>query len=459
MGVVDGQNLKNQPLPRAVAVEDLLPKFSKEERVVSSSKQFTVGGGEAAVRGTAVNVAEETKQELLALTGEKEDGWKVPIQIELRGKVGDAVPLRTTVLDLLRGENGYVLKIFVNLSRGFQPEEFKRIVTAGLIYARGLEGGEVSTDVPLVVPPWLVEGLREATAWRLKQTDRRLYDALFRYGGLYKLEDLFMVSEGEYGTIDAVSKAAFRVSSGALMMALLEQPEGKAVIRDFLKELPGFRGEMPSLLRKHFPELNLSATSLAKWWALQLADKGTAPLTESLSLATTDKGLTDALKIRHRDVEGALRETPIAGWRGIGTLAEGERVVAVARAQDDLLRLSYRCFPSFRPLLLEYQMLLLSFAKGEMESLDGSITALQATRTTMLEKAERARDFLDWFEITRAREVSGVFEDYLSLKARLKANRNERVDDVSRYLDRLEPLFELPQERGVGGPRNAEFRD
>ena len=437
--------LDDQPAPRAVPIEDLLPKFDGAGKVFSHTEQFSVTGGDSAARGTAANLAEEAKKELLSLT-EEEDEWEIPVGIELQGERGDPIPLRTTALDLWFSESGYELKVMVHLSRGLQPEPFKRAITSALIHARALEArGKSESDVPLSVPPWFVEGLREASAWKLKQTDRKLYDALFRHGGLFKIDDLFAVSDSELGSIDAVSKAAFRISSGALVMALLEQPDGKSGIRDFLSELSEYQGEMPALLRKHFPDLNLSATSLSKWWALQLADKGTAPLTESLDVAATENSLKEALTIRYRDAEGLSKTVPLAAWESVGNLEGRDRMEAVALAQDDLLRLSYRCFPSYRPLLLEYQMLLNDFAGGETKTLDTSLAALAETRATMVGKAERARDFLDWFEITRARETSGAFEDYLNLKARLKTRPNKKKDELSRYLERLDPLFTLPE--------------
>lgn len=428
-------------------VEDLLPNFSENETVYSHSEQFRISGGDSATRGTAANLAEEAKDELLRLTEQKDD-WKVPVAIEMSGKPGDPIPLRTTVLDLWITERGYEIKIRVNLSRDLQKEPFKRAVTSALVYAAGLRDQEkTDSEIPLSVPPWFVEGLQEASAWRLKQTDRRLYDALFRHGGLFKLDDLFAVSDVEFGNIDAVSRAAFRVSSGALVMALLEQPDGKTGIQGFMAELPAYQGELPSLLRKHFPELNLSETSLAKWWALQLANKGTAPLTESFTVLETERLLGQALQIRFHDAQGNLQEIPLADWKNVGDLNEVARIESVRLAQDDLLRLSYRCFPSYRALLLEYQTLLADFAKNNTRSLDSSLAALAETRQTMVEKANRARDFLDWFEITRARETSGAFDDYLALKSRLKVQPNTRRDDLSKYLDRLDPFFAVPEEK------------
>jgi hypothetical protein len=446
------EDLANQPAPRAVPVEDLLPKFDGAGTVFSRSEQFRISGGDAAQRGTAANLAEDAKDELLRLTGEK-DEWKVPIRISLRGQKGDPIPKRETVL--LRptfDENGYKLELLVNLSRDLRNEPFKRAVTETLVYARSLQDRPVAdSDVTLTVPPWVVEGLREATAWRLKQTERKLYEALFRNGGLFKLNDLFALSEAEYVSIDAASRAAFRISAGALMMALIEQPDGKTGFRDFLAELAGYQGEMPSLLRKHFPDLNLSEKSLEKWWALQLATKGTAPLTESLGVLPTERLLEEALRLRHKDEQGVLKEIPIADWESLATLPEADRIEAVRLAQEDLLRLSFRSFPSYRVLLLEYQSLLQDFAKGKTKDMARSLQALAETRATMVAKAERARDFMDWFEITRARETSGAFDDYLSLKARLKSQPNTRTDDLSKYLDRLDPLFRMPKEKKAGG--------
>jgi hypothetical protein len=446
------EDLANQPAPRAVPVEDLLPNFDGAGTVFSRSEQFRISGGDAATRGTAANLAEDAKDELLRLTEEK-DEWKVPIRISLRGKKGGPIQkYETVLLAPTFDENGYKLELLVNLSRDLRSEPFKRAVTEALVYARSLKDApKTESNVPLTVPPWVVEGLREATAWRLKQTERKLYEALFRNGGLFKLDDLFALTEAEFVSIDAASRAAFRISAGALMVALIEQPDGKTGIRDFLAELAGYQGEMPSLLRKHFPDLNLSEKSLEKWWALQLAIKGTAPLTESLGVVRTERLLEEALRLRFKDEEGVSKEIPITEWEGIADLEEADRIEAVRLAQDDLLRLSYRSFPSYRVLLLEYQSLLSDFAKGETKDMAGSLQALAETRGTMVAKAERARDFMDWFEITRARETSGAFDDYLSLKARLKSQPNPRTDNLSKYLDRLDPLFRLPEEKKVGG--------
>jgi len=413
---------------------------------VSRSLQFRVNGGEAPVRGTVAILAEQTKDELLLLTEEK-DEWKVPIRVMLFGREGDPSPARSIVTELFVNDAGYVPRVNVHLGRGLEQERFANSITSALVLERSLRGRKAEEgETPFYVPPWLVDGLREATAWNQKRSDRRPYEALFKQGGLFKLDELFAVNATTHENLDAASRLAFQVSSGALVMALLEQPQGKDGFRQFLSQVAGFQGEMPVLLRRHFPELNLSETSLAKWWALQLANKGSAPLTDSLSITDTERSLNESLMLHFRTPDGSAQTRPLSSWKEVVEMKDAERAEAVRPAQDALVRLSYRSFPSYRPLLLEYQAVLSSLARGQADKVQASLASLESSRELMRAKAERARDFLDWFEITRARQTSGEFDDYLRLKDRLNFKAMKREDDLSKYLDQMDGLFKHAQE-------------
>jgi hypothetical protein len=434
-----------EEVPRAVQVAEPPKelKLAGQDQVVSHTLQFRVRGGDPLDRAAHASLCEEAKNELLKLT-EEQDAWKVPVNVVLHGKRGDPMPARTKALGILWSEVGYDLKLDIHLSRGIEQERFKHSVTSALIYERTLRNRQAKeSDTPFFVPPWLVDGLREATAWRLNQSDRRLYEALFRTGGLFKIDDLFAVSERNFEEMDAAMRAAFRVSSGALVMALLQQSQGKDGFRSFLTEVAAYQGEMPGLLRKHFPELNLSETSLSKWWTLQLANIGGQNLlTDILTISQTEKALTEALRLNFRTPEGILQQKELSAWPELAALPEPERIKAVRLAQDALVRLSYRCFPSYRAMIAEYQIALNDIAKNTPRELANRLTALDERRSTMSAKAVRARDYLDWFEITRARETSGAFDDYIRLKERLKANPHRRGDTISKYLDRMDSIFD-----------------
>lgn len=433
-----------QDAPRAMQVaEPPAPKpLPSGERVVSRSNQFRVSGGTSLERATMVMLAEETKDELLHLTAEK-DEWKVPIGIYLHGKTGDPFPPRTIATRLLIIEGARELRIDKHLGPGLEQERFKRAVTTMLLYERALKAIQPgAVENPLRVPPWLADGLRESTAWRLNQSERRLYEALFKQKGLFKIEELFTTTDQDFENLDGATRAAFRVSAGALVMALLEQPQGKEGFRAFLSEVAGYEGEMPGLMRRHFPELNQSETSLAKWWQLQLANKGGLNLlTDIFTISQTETALSEGLKLNFRTAEGIYQQRELAAWPELAAIPVAERLAAVRSAQDSLVRLSYRCFPSYRPLLIRYQAILSAIAQNQTKDVQQELLVLQENRTTMDTRAARARDYLDWFEITRARQTSGAFDDYLRLKEGLKTKPNLRQDDLSKYLDRMEQVF------------------
>ena len=251
------------------------------------------------------------------------------------------------------------------------------------------------------------------------------------------------MDENAFENLDGATRAAFRVSSGALVMALLEQPQGKDGFRAFLSEAAAFEGEMPALLRKHFPELNLSETSLAKWWALQLAAKGGLNLlTDILTIPQTETALAEALRLHFRTPEGIIQQKELTAWPELAALEEpgADRGGPPGRGRARAPQL---------PLL----PVLPAAARGvsthprrhrqkpNQRCRATRLVALDETRVTMTARAARARDYLDWFEITRARETSGAFDDYQRLKERLKANPHQRKDDLSDYLDRMDRLF------------------
>jgi len=425
------------------------------ERMISRSEQFRVGGGSGPLRGSLAVLAEETKDELLDVTGET-DTWRdaeprVPISIFLSGGPGDPVPPRTLALSLSFSEAGYELRLDVHLSRGIEHARFRSAITTALLYERALRGRVAEeSDAPFIVPPWLVEGLLEAANWRQRRADRRPYETLFKSGGVFGLDDLFSLTEQQHGELDGAMRTAFRISSGALIMALLEQPDGKGAIGKFLAEVAAYQGEMPSLLRQHFPGMNLSDTSLAKWWALQMASKSTAALTDVMSISETEAFLGDALSLQFRDGEGMVHRIPLEHWNELPDLPARELAEAIRPAQDALVKLSYRCFPPYRPLIGEYQVALAAIAARKTSDTAARLATLTNTRATMLTRSERARDFMDWFEITRARETSGAFDDYLLLKARLKEETLRRDDPLSIYLNRLERVFDRSE-----SPRSA----
>lgn len=438
-----------------------VPAPEDKGRATSRSGMFRVSGGDQAKRGSVALLLEQNKDDFEALMRDRDtdaekqaakkaaffdaergglDDFKVPVNVEIVPGAGK----ETVEYSLRFTPDQFVLGIRVHMDRGIDHELLGRAALTILLYERALRDvrpGEFSD--PLVVRPWLVEGLAEAAKWRAGRADRRIYEGVFKRGGGFTMEELFELTDKSYRQLDGASRLAFQALSGALVMALLEQPEGRGAFRAFAGEAARFAGEMPMLLRKHFPDLNLSERSLAKWWALTLARLVQPPLTEVLPIRDTELALDEALQFHSRDADGNAVKRGIDGWETVADLDRFEREEAVRPAEDGLVRLSYRCFPSYRSLVEEYQQILRDIAGGGRESIAERLQELQEQRRVRVERALRARDYMDYFEISRARNLSGEFDDYLRLKKELELKpRPQRKDRITDYLDTLDKAYE-----------------
>lgn len=421
------------------------PGVDLSDRVFSHTRQFVVSGGDPAQRGTIAVAAERIRGSLLALLGLDKEEVVFPIEIILHGKPGDPPRRRPVALELRFTPETFLIRIHLDVSRGIDHEKMGRAVLTALIDQRSLKGIDpAGFEGRVLAPMWLVDGLLEADLWQSGRADRKLYEGVFDRDGLFTVDQLLSLAEDQHELLDGASRAAFRALSGAMVMALLEQPQGREGFRAFTAEVARYDGELPILLRQHFPDLNLSEQSLAKWWALTLAKLADAPLTEVLGIAATEEALADALTLHYRDAEGRTHQQPFENWELIEGLDEAARLEAIRPAQDSLYRLSYRCFPSYRPLLVDYQKALQDWAADRrIKKLAILLGELAETREIMMTRADRARDYLNWMEINAAQQLSGSFDDFVRLKEELKERpRAERSDPVSRYLDTLESVHD-----------------
>jgi hypothetical protein len=61
----------------------------------------------------------------------------------------------------------------------------------------------------------------------------------------------------------------------------------------------------------------------------------------------------------------------------------------------------------------------------------------------MVDLGRRVRDYLEWYRINSAKEVSGVFTDYLALKRQLEEERSENRGPVADYLRDVQKIYEV----------------
>ncbi|MGC6425971.1 MAG: hypothetical protein ACON5H_03125 [Akkermansiaceae bacterium] len=434
--------LAQEPAPK--------PKFVLPEKSVTDGGQFTVHHGLSATRALIVQDIEVMVRNLEALI-EKSPGKAHPIVIELypaeEGKPG---AVAEQLFELPEQKNSFRFQVSVRFSRGqtYPKKKLNETLLRLILIERGLRNA-IADEMThqIAIAPWIVDGISEAIAWRTQRGDRSVYAAIRDRGGWMEV-DRIIEKESVEG-LDPLSRELFRASSGALVMALLAQPEGKKAMRSFLLEASTFEGEQLALLRKHFPDVNLGREGLEKWWLSQVAALAEPNLTQVLSIPDTDAELEKSLKLYLTDDDGKPAIYGIEAWPEVMDLEENkDRVAAIQQATNLLSNLSFRCFPTYRPVIAGYLKTLTDLTGEERTHIPETLDNLELFREAEKRRHHLLVDYLDWYHLSTVREESGEFDDYLELKREFEKPSTPKNDPIIDYLDRAQKRFErLKQSR------------
>lgn len=412
---------------------------------------ISVVGSEQQVRGGIASLAQSLFTELNSLCNEKGRKMKIPLIIRLYGARGDVEQQRSIVSDIAQIQDQYQLNIHIHLARGVDQERLRYHLMEMLLYERGLGNAQaVAAGERVLVKPWLIVGLLETIEHRAGRGNRKLYQAKIPYLEIMPIQQMFDATEKQWLALDGRKPLAFRALSGAMVSSLVRQPKGRPSMAAYLADFATFKGESENLMRKHFPAMNQSRNSLEKWVSLEMLELGTARNTEAFSILETEKRLDSILKLRYRDKEGLAKTVDIEGYQEIIEVEDAsKRLESVAGARSELERLSYRCFPTYRPLLDEYGMILRDIVRGKDKQIPARLKKLAEVRLNSQKAAKRVRDYLDWYYITQSNHVGGSFLQYRELSDALQqeALRPPRNDATEGYLDRIQRIYGGGSER------------
>jgi hypothetical protein len=349
-------------------------------------------------------------------------------------------------LEFLKPEGGapYRLQIYLRLGRGnsFEQEQFERVILQMLVMERSLRLLPEGESVERVqVRPWLLDGLAEAMQWKNGKGDRRMYSSLMESGGWIEVEDL--VDRAAIAGLDVLSRELFRASSGALVMALLAQNQGAKSLAEFLGKVAVFEGEQMILLRTHFPQANLGPKGLERWWMLQVAALSEKKLSEAMTIPETNERLSGILELHLKNENEEAFRVSLESWRQVAGLdSKEERIESIRPANDLLAHLSFRCFPTFRPVIAGYLKILSDIADGKTEEVEEMIENLGEFRFAEVERHRKLLDLVDWYHLSSVQKESGEFEDYLKMQRNLRQGNEFGKDPLYQYLEKVQKVFE-----------------
>ncbi|MGB2403399.1 MAG: hypothetical protein ACPIA7_08320, partial [Akkermansiaceae bacterium] len=338
----------------------------------------------------------------------------------------------------------YQLLLHIHLAKGIDQYLLRYHLMEMLLYERGLANNQfVDEGDSLAIKPWLIVGMLEAIDLRGADSDREIYQSGIDFLSVLSLGKVFSISEKQWRELVGREPIAFRAISGAIVNSLLRQPAGKQGMSSYLADFATFVGEYENLLRKHFAGMNKSSSSLNKWVNLELLELSTARITQVHSILETESRLDKVLKLHYRDANGVVQIVEIDAYDDILKLAPNRRFEAVLAARSELERLSYRCFPTYRPILNEYELILRELSVGDAKNIDSRLSRLRDVRMRMKAAALRTRDYLDWYYITQSRDLSVDFDKYRELSDAIQKeqNRSSHNDSTSSYLDNFQKIY------------------
>ncbi len=414
-----------------------------DDHVVSQSRMFSVSGGDSLHMGAIATKADEVRGRVNALLG-FEDEHRFTVSIRLIGQTTDrevARPIRTRISIIGNEPN---LQIRIHPGGGIDVDRLTNAIITMVLYERALR--EVRADAlpeSIRVPEWLITGVQQSILWRSGKADRRLYRNLFEKAEMMSPETI--ISTKNAARLDASSREVYEVSCGVLVMCLVSREGGQAQLRELVAESVLSDGTPTEVIASHFHELGIDEGMLHRWWALQLASMAEAPATEMLTPMETEQQLKEVLTILCYDKE--TRTSRPVSLDNVYALMEVPDWRAQMRpVSDRLLELTVHAFPGYRPIIVEYQRLVAELLNGksadDVQQILGPVRELrEAYVTTSL----RARDYLDWYEITHLGKSprKGSFAAYREAMDVLRRDDNGPETHMSRYLEDIEALYQL----------------
>ncbi len=401
-------------------------------RSTSTSRQFLVYGADVAVRGAMCDTAEQTKANLLRQL-DLRDNWKTPLIINLDYPQANFPEASAAHVGL--SQLGYALKLQLNLlvtgeMRGDEVQrQLLRVILIELMYR---DRGDIAPGTPYVAPPdWLVDGLIELQPGRDSDENAKLLQTMVTAQKITPLDDLVRQRREQ---LDAPSRQLHDAYSMALLQLLLDAPGGQQKVAQFIADLPDAPNDSLANLEVHFPER--LGRSPGKWWVLSVAHLSASDRHEILSAAETSSRLDRLLRFSIPAPDGTGKEYSLGDYETFRKLPA--HCAILRKVSQELLLLGALAHPSYRPIVKEVYELSDLVARGKLGKIRARLERVASYRQVIERQENEIDDYLNWYEATQAKTMSGAFSQLLEAAKVADEAQPRRRDPISVYLDSIE---------------------
>ena len=420
------------PLGKVISADDRIIVFGEENQAITAVlSQVT------SLRSDLNLILKDPKSR----TSEDLFPLRNDLFITLFGRMGDAPKARPSAIQWreVEGSDRYRIELNFDMSKGINRQFLREKALECLLMDPSLNN-KLNDDQRVRVAPWIITGILERMAWRDGEADRSLYKVLFSNNMMMDIEK--MVTLENLSELDAAERTAFRVTAGAFFMSIVNQAGGSKIFLDYLAIAPAYEGEQFLLFRNSFFTMGLSKEGLAKQWALQLANLTQDFVSETLTPLATESALSEVLQGSLNSGDGGGRVYRLIAYQDILALPEEDRRLLLSPMLDRIGLLSFRCFPSYRDLLSGYVRIIRQLMEGDDTDVTELLMILEEKRSILKQVGERTRDYLDWYQIANATQLTGEFSDYQRLKRVLETENPSHPGPVDYYLNAVQALFD-----------------
>ena len=398
------------------------------ERSVSTSRQFIVYSSDVRVRAALCSVAERAKSTVLALL-QQPDQWKTPIVVNAQPPQSNLPELPVAALNL--SQTGFGLKLQLDLTIGANLDaptierELLRVILIEMMYRHQ---PNLPVGTAYVRPPeWLVDGI---LAWGSQVGPAEFGAPLKNPVAAHKIISLENFLRQRPELLDSPSREIYRSYSYALVSLL---KSGK-VLAKFIADLPEARADTLSDLIVHFPKLGGSIEKAEEVWKANVTQLATSNGYESFTVSETERRLETSLHFQFPNSKQPDKFWKLEDYPEFIRLPE--RATVLNDLSKNLMVVGVRANPMCRPIVLEYQQIASTLARGKTRGIGRRLARLNSARETLITRVQQIDDYMNWFEATQSSARSGTFVEYL--KAAEKTATTHRRDAISVYLDSLE---------------------
>jgi hypothetical protein len=410
--------------------------LASPQRSVSTSRQFLVYGADLRLRGAICDLAERTKREVLRVIDQR-DEWVTPIVVDTHYPQANW-PERPRAA-LIFSQTGFGLKLQLDLtiaSDANQPEIRHELLRAILLEMLYRHKTDVRPGAAYVPPPdWLLVGIP------LQQAEidaPRWADLLRAPVAAKKVLPLVEVLRQRYDQLDESGRSLYRAYSFALVQFLTGTPDARARLARFVADLPAASNDPMADLGRHFPALG-NAKAAEKAWSSLVTALTAAPSFQWVSAEEANRKLDEILVVGIStagvDKKYQLEEFP-------KFIRSASAKVALVRCSRELSILAARANSIYRPMICEYASIAMLLARDKTRGMAERLARLSASRRSISARIGEIEDYLNWFEVTKSREMSGAFDGYRKAAEAAAQPGPRRGDPISVYVDVLEAEFQ-----------------